>query len=581
MNRKNKDFVNTGLGNRGRIEADAEMKFKKSESKYCSLMAHIPLITYIANLDLSGTKLHIGPQVEEILGFSPSEFEKDPDLWISRIHPEDRPWVTTALQSSHGIDQPSTLEYRMYSKTGRLVWFRDEAVDLRDDTDNPHFLQRVMFDITERKNTEEALQKAYAKLEERIAERTTELRKMIAFLKKEISEHKKTENALRASEEKFKALAENAPDLILRLDRDLRYVYSNPVARQILRISADTWIGKTSEELGLPGSVCRLWNKAFRKVFQTGKLETMEFSIKTAKGWKIYQLRITPEFTQGGQVGSVMGVARDITKLKKAEKILKRDKETFEKLVQKKSEELLKTEKKLVDAKRLSNLGALAATVAHELRNPLSVIRTAAYNIKRKRRNPSIDKHLANIEKNVSESNQIINNLLFYARIKIPHFECINIIDILNESIVSVKERYNTRKVRVHRRFKSIESLSIEADPLHLKEMCVNILNNAYDAVITKGMGQIGIKAVWDDKDCIQICFKDNGEGIKKKDLKYVFDPFFSTKSKGTGLGLTVCKQIIHLHAGQIKIERPKGGGTTVILILPIKQKATKGKCDS
>lgn len=264
-----------------------------------------------------------------------------------------------------------------------------------------------------------------------------------------------------------------------------------------------------------------------------------------------------------------MGLPWEIAKLKEAENGLRRDRESFERLVHEKSEELLMTQKKLADSKRLSDLGGLAAIIAHELRNPLSVIRTATYNIKKKRQNPLIDKHLENIEKNLSESTQIINNLLFYSRIKLPGYKMTNIDELLNESIFSVKERYETKQISITKDLGAIQNLSIKADPLQMKEVFTNILNNACDAIMGSE-GKIEIWSEYEGKDFIKLYFKDNGSGINREDIKNIFEPFFSTKPGGIGLGLTVCSQIVHLHSGQIEIESEKGKETTVITTLPI-----------
>jgi len=273
----------------------------------------------------------------------------------------------------------------------------------------------------------------------------------------------------------------------------------------------------------------------------------------------------------------MLGIVKDITERKKTEEILKRDKESFEKLVNQKTEELLKTQKELADARRLSDIGTLAATVAHELRNPLGVMQTAAYNIRRKKENPLLDKHLDHIEKKISESDQIINNLLFYSRLKMPHYENVNIYDTLSECITSAKKRFREQKVFVDKRFKSIKGNFIKADPFQVMEIFNNILNNAYQALGDK-KGKIEIRAELDMKGLIKIIFKDNGVGIDKDDLEKVFDPFFTRRSKGTGLGLTVCYQIVRLHDGKIEIKSTKNKGTTVTVVLPIKRRCDDKK---
>ncbi len=266
----------------------------------------------------------------------------------------------------------------------------------------------------------------------------------------------------------------------------------------------------------------------------------------------------------------MLGVVQDITERKHAGEVLKRDKETFERLVSERTHELFKTKAELDKAKRLSDLGTLAATVAHELRNPLVVIKTALYNIRKKRKSSSIDKHLDNIEKKVSESSQIINNLLGYSRIKIPSYERIQIYDILNECIASTKRRFYKQNVSIVKRFKSTKKKLIEADPLQIREVFNNILTNAHQSVSNK-KGKIEISERDDGKGSIEIGFKDNGMGIDKEDLERIFEPFFTRKSKGTGLGLTVCNELVKLHGGKIDIESKKGKGTTVTVSLPIK----------
>ena len=267
----------------------------------------------------------------------------------------------------------------------------------------------------------------------------------------------------------------------------------------------------------------------------------------------------------------MLGVVKDITERKQAEEILKRDKETFERLVNERTQELLKAQAELDKAKRLSDLGTLAATVAHELRNPLGVIRTASYNIRRKRENFLLDRHLDNIEKKISESDQIINNLLSYSRIKTPSYEKIQIYDILNECISLTNARFYKENVSIVKKFEPRKTKLIQADPLQIKEVFNNILINAYQSISNK-KGKIEINVRDEGKGFIEISFKDNGTGIDKEDLDRVFEPFFTRKSKGTGLGLTICNELINLHSGKIDIESKQGEGTTVKVTLPIER---------
>ena len=227
-----------------------------------------------------------------------------------------------------------------------------------------------------------------------------------------------------------------------------------------------------------------------------------------------------------------------------------------------------RSQQELIQAKRLSDIGTLSATVAHELRNPLAAISLAAYSIRSKKQNLPIDKHLDNIDKKIFESDHIINNLLFYSRLKAPHYESMNAYSILNECIESAKKRFTEHNVKVVKKIGMVKNISIQADPFQMKELFVNILNNAFDAASGKN-STITIKAKLIDSKSIEVCFHDNGGGIKSEDIPKVFDPFFTTKAKGTGLGLAVCQQIVTLHNGSIGIKSSKNQGTTVTITLP------------
>ena len=255
---------------------------------------------------------------------------------------------------------------------------------------------------------------------------------------------------------------------------------------------------------------------------------------------------------------------------KKAEEILKRDKDTLERLVREKSKELLDAHMELDMAKRLSDIGTLAATVAHELRNPLAAMNMAAANIKRKANNPALDKHIFTIEKKVTESNQIINNLLFYSRIKPPAYENVDIHGIIEECVDSAEEK-TKRRATFENAIDCVKGILIMADATQIKEVINNILNNAIDA-LPEERGRVRVKAE-NEGDTVAIGITDNGAGIAKDHLDRIFDPFFTTKARGTGLGLSVCRQIIDFHGGSIGIESEPGKGTTVMVRLPNKGK--------
>lgn len=258
---------------------------------------------------------------------------------------------------------------------------------------------------------------------------------------------------------------------------------------------------------------------------------------------------------------------QDITARKRIAEALRQANDELEQRVAQRTEELIKAETELSEKKRLSDIGTLAATVAHELRNPLAAISMAAYNIRRKANNPLLEKHISNIDAKVTESEQIIDNLLFYSRLRMPIFENTDIYEALKDCIDSLRERFAKYDLSLESDIEPLRGKALAVDRLQIKEVFNNVLVNAFDA-LPGHRGKIKISALIEGGSAI-IRIRDNGVGIDKEHLDKVYNPFFTTKAKGTGLGLAVCFQVMRLHGGKIHIESEKGIGTTVALILP------------
>jgi two-component system, chemotaxis family, CheB/CheR fusion protein len=249
----------------------------------------------------------------------------------------------------------------------------------------------------------------------------------------------------------------------------------------------------------------------------------------------------------------------DVTERRLADEILAREKS---------ASEIMSLQVELARAKRLSDIGTLAATVAHELRNPLAAINLAAFNIKRKDAEGFLKRSLDTIVTKVSESAQIINNLLFYSRIKPPHLIAADIFSLIDECIESQLSQ-TKKKVTITKNYEAIIGTSLKMDPLQMKEVFQNVIDNALDAV-TEETGLIEVNALKETK-AVKIIIKDNGFGMDNSVIEKAFDPFFTTKATGTGLGLSVCKQIMQLHNGSIDIESSPNKGTSLIISIPMK----------
>jgi len=301
----------------------------------------------------------------------------------------------------------------------------------------------------------------------------------------------------------------------------------------------------------------------FRKVVETGEpYFAYAKSFAHAKSswhgetfWNISLQPVTDTTSKTGKTEGLILVMVDVTMQKKAE------------------EELIKAQKNLIDSQHLAEIGTLASTVAHELRNPLGVINVAAYNLGRKLpQDPDMQKHIANIEKKVLEGNQIITNLLTYAKMKMPVYKKTDLYGIIEECVDNAKKRFGSQGTTAVEKYRPIKGKSIYVDPLQIKEVYSNILNNAFQATEGK-KGRVEIRAEAKPKGHISVSITDNGTGIEKDNLEKIFQPFYTSKSKGTGLGLAICRELVNLHNGRIEVDSTPGKGSTFTVIIPMKKK--------
>jgi PAS domain S-box-containing protein len=155
--------------------AESMDKLREAETKYRTLVEQLPSIVYTAEFGADGPWRYVSPNIESILGFSPQEWLGDSELWFRQLHPEDRDRALTEAARSEESGQQLLSEYRLLTRDGRTIWFRDEAVVVRDEAGQPRLLQGVLHDITDRKRAEEEVRRLNAELEQRVIERTAQL----------------------------------------------------------------------------------------------------------------------------------------------------------------------------------------------------------------------------------------------------------------------------------------------------------------------------------------------------------------------------------------------------------------------
>lgn len=228
--------------------------------------------------------------------------------------------------------------------------------------------------------------------------------------------------------------------------------------------------------------------------------------------------------------------------------------------------EYKKTLEKLALSERMAGIGRMGGVIAHEFRNQLGVIRNSAYFLKMKveAKDEKIKRQLEILDEQVVETNAIIENILTFSRTKHPELRQVNLKDLILKSLSKLKIPDGISF--------SLDSpgddFMVNVDPLQMGGVFVNIILNAVQAMGEKGRLLIKVEKI---NNYVNIIFTDTGPGIKDEDLKKLFEPFFSTKARGVGLGLATAKLIIEAHNGSIAVKSDYGKGASVMIKLPLK----------
>jgi signal transduction histidine kinase len=228
--------------------------------------------------------------------------------------------------------------------------------------------------------------------------------------------------------------------------------------------------------------------------------------------------------------------------------------------------ELDKARAQLVSQTRLAAIGQLAGGIAHELRNPLGAARNAVFYLKRylSRPEPDLLQHLGIIDQEIEAANRIISNLLDMARSRPPRKQAVSLAELIRE----VFEQLQLEEGIQWRVSLAPKSCTVEVDPSQLRQVLVNLVTNAAQS-LAGGGGEIEVGGRCAGDFC-EITVRDNGPGVAAEDRDRVFDALFTTKAKGTGMGLAICRDIVEQHDGSIELLESEGSGAAFRIRVPI-----------
>lgn len=259
-----------------------ELRMREAETKYRNLLGQIPVITYVASLDDTLGKVVISPQMGPLLGYSTTQWLQSPDLWIRHIHPDDRKKVLDRIKEVCATGEPLSCEYRMLDRYGRVMWFRDEARVVRDRQGRPQFLQGLLLDTSEQKRSEEAL---------------------------------------RESEERFRKIVDTAHEGIWVVDGSGRTTYANHRLAEMLGMSLQEMLDASFEEVVFRKSGLQALEK---EPLENGMQQTREVALRKRDGGLLWVLLASSPLQDSlGQRAGTLHMVADISERKNMEEQLR------------------------------------------------------------------------------------------------------------------------------------------------------------------------------------------------------------------------------------------------------------------
>ncbi|MCA1055942.1 PAS domain S-box protein [Rossellomorea aquimaris] len=352
----------------------------------------------------------------------------------------------------------------------------------------------------------------------------------------DITERIKMEDELKEAKELLEAYFEHAGDGIALLD---------PVGN-ILKVNQHFELMFGWKEIEIAGKAITILHKEeqvsqfkqnLKDVKEGKRIKDFE-TVRYRKDGSPIEIvfNLNPILNDSGELIGISAIIRDLSEKKRNEDLLEK-------------------------SEQLAMIGQLAAGVAHEIRNPLTTIKGFLQLMKESTED---DFYLKVIQGELDRIEIITNEFLALAKPRAVQFSLTSLTSLLTSSVEFIKMECLKQGVDV--RF-SVEEAEIHCDSHQIKQVVLNVMKNALEAMPDGGLMNVQLQK---EQDYAKISIQDNGAGIPPERLKHLGEPFYSTKERGTGLGLMICQKIIKEHNGSISIQSNVNEGTTVAILLPI-----------
>jgi len=361
-------------------------------------------------------------------------------------------------------------------------------------------------------------------------------------------ERMRTERELMSQRTFLRQVLDINPSLIFVKDRQGRFTLANQALAEVYGTTVDGIIGKTDADFNANAAEVEFFRRKDLEVMDTRREHFIPEEPVTGAGGQVRwaQTIKRPIIGADGTAQLVLGVATDITELKRAREELLSQQQREQQRIQ---AELDKAKQELVRHTRLAAIGQVAASIAHELRNPLGAIHNAVFYLRRRESQlePKWDQYLEIMRQEVLAADRIVSDLLEMTRAKEPAQQPVELRSVLHEVFDRLPHASAVR-LQV---LLDPEPFVVRADPQLLRQVLGNLFTNSIQAlgrsgrIVVRGVRQ----ADWD-----VLTVSDDGPGVAPEIRERLFEPLFTTKAKGTGLGLAICRQILERHGAVIEL---------------------------
>lgn len=440
--------------------------------------------------------------------------------------------VSRALRHGHFGD----------ARAGVPVHGRDEIADMA------RAVEQFLEDRHQRKQAEDALKALNAELEARVAQRTAELSRALEGQTTEIIERQHAEEAVRASEHFLNSIIENIPDMIFVKDAaTLRFVRFNKAGEQLLGYRREELLGKSVHDL-FPAREADLFAMKDRDVLRSRQMVDMaEEQVLTRRGARVVHTMKIPIVDARGEPQFLLGISRDITEDKRAEAELRESERRYREV-----------QMALAHANRVMTMGQLTASISHEIKQPIAASATNAQAglLWLRAQPPNLEEvrqAFERINKDMKRASEVMNRIHGLIKKAPPSMEMLRINAAIDEVVALMRSEFVRNGIGV-RMALAQELPLVGGDRVALQQVVLNLLMNAVEAMsaVDGEPRAMTIGTRRHESGGVLVSVSDSGPGVAADDAERLFEPFFTSKAGGMGMGLAICRSIVEMHGGRL-----------------------------